>query len=151
VYRRFIGVGSRPERGRSGGAGVVVYDVAVGRRGSGGGTGFRGASRGELGGTRGLLGLRLAFWGEESRFVECTTRSDERVRTTSYIAVCRAVDRRRTSFTASVLITEVAVVVWASDMAVVVVSGVGLAGVAAVIGGDVAFARAGSGCERRGW
>jgi hypothetical protein len=49
-------------------------------------------------------------------------------------------------FSACVSISEVVVVVWASDAAVVVVSGVVLAGVAAVVGGDVAFAM---GCSIR--
>jgi hypothetical protein len=92
------------------------------------------------------MGRRWGEWGRQGSFVECTTRSDERARTTSCNAVFGIVDRWRTSFSACVSISEVVVVVWTSDAAVAVVSGVVLAGVAAVVGGDVAFAL---GCSRR--
>jgi hypothetical protein len=42
-------------------------------------------------------------------------------------------------------------VVWVLAVAQTVVPGVVLAGVAAVVGGDVAFATGGSGFERGGW
>jgi hypothetical protein len=122
----------------------------VGRRGSGCEQRGWGLSRGEQGGTGGLLGLRLAFWGEESRFVGCTTRSDERACTTSYNAVSRAVDHWRTSFTACLSTSEVLVFVWVLAVALVVVSRGVAAGVATVVGCDVAAALEASGSERRG-
>jgi hypothetical protein len=78
------------------------------------------------------------------------TRSDERVCTTSYNAVCRAVGCRRTSFRARESIPDVVAVVCALAVAPVVVSEVVAAGVATIVGSDVAVAVGGSGRETRG-
>jgi hypothetical protein len=99
----------------------------------------------------GLLDRRCGRWGRQGCFVECTTRSDERVRTASYSSVSWAVHSLRTSFPACLSIPGVSVVVCVLDVAVVVVSEVVVAGVAAVVGGDVAVATGGSGCVTRGW
>jgi hypothetical protein len=75
VYRRFLGVGSRSERGRSGGAGVDACDVAS----AWGGTGNRGTSW--VLGTRlgGSMDRRWRLWSWQESSVEQTTHSSERV------------------------------------------------------------------------
>jgi hypothetical protein len=50
-----------------------------------------------------------------------------------------------------VTVSEGLEVVWVLVVAQTVIPGVVLAGVAAIVGSDVAFARAGSGCKGRGW
>jgi hypothetical protein len=150
VRRRSRGVARSPEWGRAGGSAVidgsVDADVAVAFGGSSCITGVWESSWGWQGGVGGLLDRRCGEWGRQGSFVECTTRSDERVRTASYSSVSWAVHSLRTSFPACLSIPGVSVVVWVLDVAVVVVSEVVMAGVAAVVGGDVAFAL---GCSRR--
>jgi hypothetical protein len=136
-----IGVGS---------AGGAVSDVAVDEGGSGHGTGNRGTSWGELDGVRGLLDHRLEFRGEQGRSVEQTTRSNERVCTSSCNSVCWALDRRRGRLLAWVAVSEVVVSVWVLDVAQVVVFRPFASGVVAVVDGDVAVAVGGSGSETRG-
>jgi hypothetical protein len=99
VSRHFRAVASGLERGRAGVSVIDDDDVAVAFGGSRCGTGDRGANWGEQSGVGGCSGRRWRWWGWHSCSVECTTRSDERVRTTSCDAVFGAVDRRRTSFT----------------------------------------------------
>jgi hypothetical protein len=48
-------------------------------------------------------------------------------------------------------VSEVSEVVWVLDEALAVVSEVAVAGIAAVVGSDVAVAKGGSGCGTRGW
>jgi hypothetical protein len=85
VRRRFGAAGGGPESGRAVVEAVVHDDVAMTRRGSRYGLGVWGT---RAGGNRVLLGLRLEFWGERVCFVEQTTRSNERVCTSSCNSVC---------------------------------------------------------------
>jgi hypothetical protein len=64
---------------------------------------------------------------------------------------CRAVDHRRTLFTASLAFSEVLVIVWVLYKAQVVVSGVVVARFVVDVDGDVVVASGGSGCEKQGW
>jgi hypothetical protein len=78
-------------------------------------------------------------------------RSDKHVFSSSCNSVVWAADRRSTSFTGCLAVSEVVEAVWVLDVAQVVVSGVVVAGVVAVVGGDVAVERSGSVCSTRGW
>jgi hypothetical protein len=94
--------------------------------------------------------LCCGSWSWQTCSIECMTRSDERVCTTPYNAVFRAVDHCHTSFTACLLTLGVLAVVWVLTVALVVVPEVVVASIVDVVC-DMAFARAGSGCEGRGW
>ena len=82
-----------------------------------------------------FLGLR---WGRWSSSVEGTTRSGERVRTTSRTSVFWAVGCSSTSSAASLAVSEVGGAVWVLAVVQIDVLGVVTAGLAAVVGGDVA-------------
>jgi hypothetical protein len=151
MFCRFSGTGFRSEDGRGRGAGFVERDVAVDGVGSGCSAGDRGTGWGSVGGVGDGTSRRLRCRDWQSSFVECTTRSDERARTTLCNAVFGVVDRRRTSFTACLSISEVLVSVWVLAVALVVVSRGFVAGVATVAGCDVAVAVGGSKCRTGGW
>jgi hypothetical protein len=106
------------EWGRAGNsAGIDVrvdVDVAVVSSGSRCGTGDGEASWGGVGGG---MSRHWCSWDGQSSFIECTTRSDERIRTTSHNAVFRAVDWRRTSFGAWWVFSDVVAVIWVLDSA----------------------------------
>ena len=99
----------------------------------------------------GFLDRRWGRWGWQGCSVECTTRSDERVRTTSHNGVSWAVDRRCGLPGACVAVFEVATAVWVLDGVLVVVFRPFAAGVAVVVGSDVAVVTGGSGCGTGGW
>jgi hypothetical protein len=82
--------------------------------------------------------------------IGCMTCSDEHVHTTLCNAVSRAVDHRRTLFTASLSVSRVLVSVWVLDIAQIVVSWFSAARVVAIVGCDVAVAEGGSERETRG-
>jgi hypothetical protein len=96
-----------------------------------------GVSWGRRGGVGGGVGRRRSWWGCLGGFVEYTTRSEERVRTTSRNGVCWAVDGVCTSFTAQLVISKAVVVVWVLDVAQVVLLEVVATGFAAVVNHDV--------------
>jgi hypothetical protein len=110
VLRRFRAVASGLEWGEAGGSAIVdkradsdvaelvdMWGVVVGSWGT---TGVWGASRGKQGGADRCRGRRRRRWGWQSRSVECTTHSDERIRTTSCNGICWAVEGVGASFTA---------------------------------------------------
>ena len=130
---------------------VVDGDVAAEKDGSGCEAGGWGPSWGELGRLGGLLDLRLGFWGWQGRFLEQTTRSNERVSSSSCNSVSRAVDLHHGLVHVWTAASEVSEVVWVLDEALAVVSEGAMAGIAAVVGSDVAVATGGSGCGTRGW
>jgi hypothetical protein len=89
---------SRSEGGGTRGTGVIEYDVAAALGGSRCLTGVRGMGWGVLGAVDDLLELRCGSWGRQSCSIECTTCSDEHVRTSWRNGVCWAVDRLCSSF-----------------------------------------------------
>ena len=81
-------------------AAVVSGNVAIVLGGSGFGAGGRGLNWWELGRLGGVVECCLGRWGWQSCSVECVTRSDEHVRTTSCDGLSWAVDSVGASFTA---------------------------------------------------
>jgi hypothetical protein len=135
-------------------AGIDVHvdvDTTVASSGSRCGMGDREASWGGVGGVGGCNSHRWRSWGWHSSFIKCTMHSDEHIRTTSHRAVCSAVNGLPASFAASLSVSRVVVVVWVLDAALLIISGVVVAGNVGVGGCDVVIARGGSGCEQRGW
>jgi hypothetical protein len=123
--------------------GVVVGSLCI--------TGARGSSGEGLGGADGCRGRRLSWWCWQDSSVEHTTRSDERVCSSSHNSVVWAADRCRGLSTAWVAFSEMVPVVWVPAMAQVVVPEVVAAG---VVGGgscDVVTAMGRSGRGGRGW
>jgi hypothetical protein len=93
------------------------------------------------------MSRRWCSWDGQSSFIECTTRSGERVHTTSCNAVSRAVDCRRTFITAGLAVLGVSVAIRVLAVAQVVVPEVVVPGLAAVVGSDVVVAVGSSRCE----
>jgi hypothetical protein len=129
---------------------VAVGDVDVGDRdvATAGrwGTSW-GATVGEQGCVGGLLDCRCSCVGG---FVEYTTRSEERVRTTSRNGVSLVAHHCCGLSGAWVVASEVAVAVWVLVVAQVVVFRPFASGVVAVVDGDVAVAVGGPGSETSG-
>jgi hypothetical protein len=155
--------GARGERGASLGVDGIVGDAAV-PSGTGGvgddgatvvdsgyTTGVWGASRGEQGGVVHFLDRRWEQWGRQSRSIECTTRSGERVRTTSRNGVSWAVDVLCASLAAWWRVSCARGAVWVPDTALVAVSRVVAVAVVAIVDCDMAAEQWGSGLEMWGW
>jgi hypothetical protein len=104
VFRCSRDVVRGPEWGGAGGTAIidghVDGDVAMVWRGSRWGTGVWGSGRGELGGLGRVLDRRWRWGGWLSGFVNCATRSDERVCTSSRSSVFWAIDSLDVLFTA---------------------------------------------------
>jgi hypothetical protein len=92
----------------------------------------------------------LGRWGLQGSSVEQTTRFDERSCSSSRESVSSAVDSPCTSVTTSLTVSGVSAAIWILDDALVVVFRVVAVVFVAVVGGDVAVAMGGSGCETRG-
>jgi hypothetical protein len=107
-----------------------------------------GATVGEQGCVWGLLDCRCSCVGG---FVEYTTHSEERIRTTSCNGVSRAVDGLCVSFTASFMVSGGSVFIWVLDTALGAVFGVVIAQFVVDVGGDMAMAGDGSGCGLWDW
>jgi hypothetical protein len=113
-------------------------------------TGICGTSWVVQGGVGGGSSRRCRWWGWRSRSVGYTTRSGERVCSSSCNSVCWAVGGRRGLSGARVAISGVVGAVWVLTVAQVVVSRVVSAGNVGVGSGDVAVAGCGSRCETGG-
>jgi hypothetical protein len=131
-------------------AAVIGGDVAFARAGSGCERRDWGSSWGWQGGVRGVLDQRWGWWGWQSGSVKYTTCFDEHVCSSLRNSIVWAVDCLNTSFTASLTASRVPVSVWVLDVTQIVVLGVSAAGVAAIVGCDIAMAVGGSECEMRG-
>ena len=147
MFHCFLAGARGPEWGRVGCLVDVDGDVAVEWGSLRCGMGGWGMSWGGQGGVRELLGL---LWGWWSSFIKCTTCSDEHARMTLCNSVSWAVNSIVALFTTWLMFSKVQVAVWALDIAQVLVSGVGVAGVIPIVGCDVAVAVGGSGHEMRG-
>ena len=129
---------------------VVDGDVVAERGGWRCGTGGWWSGRGELGCLGGVLGRCWglpSWWGGS---IEYTTRSDERVRTTSCNGLSWAVDSPCTSFRARWWILGMVAAVWVLDETLAVVSELAVAGITAVVGSDVVLAMGSFECEMGG-
>ena len=119
--------------------------------GSGCGLGVRGTSRGGRGGAEGCRDGGWRWWGLRGGFVEQMMCLDEHACSSLRDSVFWAVDHRPGLLLAWVAVFKVTTAVWMLDEALVVVFWPFAAGVAAVVGSDVAVVTGGSGCGTGGW